>query len=248
MVEKLLDHYLLFWYPMEARPINKANRTIIFPCSHVSIFWTFWLIPARLDRESQNVWCPNKSIKKAEWWGTDIRKRLVTIPRTQEDPEVEFSTSQSTDPRSTALHWESKGGIRNSYLGKLYEIQKVQLAVTKREKKVVSYCNEMLCMLSSQMFLIDVFNTLSHFFWLSSHLIARDFDSCKHEQMRAFGVWMCFPPALGILRLDRALIREKKRRRPHHSFLAHWPICELPYLETQLRVLQPFVLGLTAFI
>lgn len=181
MVENLLDHYLLFWYPMEARLTNKANRTIIFPGPHVSIFWKSWLIPVRLDREGQNVWCPNKSIKKAEQWGTEVRKRHVTISQLREDPEVELSTSQSTDPRSTSLHWEQRGRTGNSYSGKLYEIQKSQLAATKRKKYVVSHCNEMLCMLFSQMFLIDVFNTLSHFFKLSSHLIARDVYTCKHE-------------------------------------------------------------------
>lgn len=161
MVENSLDHYLLSWYPIEARLINKANRTIIFPCPHVSIFWTFWLIPARLDREGQNVWYPNKSVKKAERWGTDVRKRHTKIPQPREDPEVELSTSQSTDPRNSVLHWKEsrRGRVGNNYSGKLHEIQKAQLA--KGKKNVVSHCSEMLCMLFSQMFLIVVFNTVS---------------------------------------------------------------------------------------
>lgn len=247
MVENSLDHYLLSWYPIEARLINKTSRTIILPCPHVSIFWTFWLIPARLDREGQNVWYPNKSVKKAERWGTDVRKRHTKIPQPREDPEVELSTSQSTDPRNSVLHWKEsrRGRVGNNYSGKLHEIQKAQLAKGKKKCCITLQWNVMYA------FLTDVSHScvqhcLTSFgcplIWLQEILIHASMS--RWEPLVSGGV---FHPALGILRLDRALIREIKRR-PHHGFLAHWPICELPYLETQLGVLQPFILGLTVFI
>lgn len=100
-------------------------------------------------------------MKKAERWGTDVRKRHTKIPQPREDPEVELSTSQSTDPRNSVLHWKEsrRGRVGNNYSGKLHEIQKAQLA--KGKKNVVSHCSEMLRMLFSQMFLIVVFNTVS---------------------------------------------------------------------------------------
>lgn len=82
--------------------------------------------------------------------------------------------------------------VGGSYLGKLNKTQKAQSAAT--EKGRASHRITVKLYLAFLRGISDrcVQYPVSHFIWIPSHLLARDFDSCKHEQMRTLWCLMVF--------------------------------------------------------